>query len=65
MEIDVEKELAKYQGELTGFMRRLQELDGQRAMLVQAINERQGIIAFLTNVNHKEKVDALSEVIKE
>ena len=57
-EIDVEQQKAKYQTELNQFIAQLQQLDQQRAMLIQAIAERRGILAFLESLNtHKETVD--------
>ena len=50
IEIDVEKEKTKYQAELEQFVAQLQQLDNQRALLVQAIQERRGIVAFLSGL---------------
>ena len=52
VEIDVEREKTKYQAELDTFVKQLGLLESQRATLIQAIHERQGIIAFLDSVNH-------------
>ena len=60
MEIDVEKEKAKYQAQLDAFARHLQELDQQRLTLIQAIQERRGIVAFLDSF--KEIVSREKEV---
>lgn len=55
IEINVEQHKAKYQAELNQFIAQLQQLDQQRAMLIQAIQERRGILAFLESLNtHKE-----------
>ena len=53
IEVDVEKEKAKYQAELDSFVRSLQELDNQRAQLIQAIQERRGILIFLSSFNQQ------------
>ena len=50
-EIDIAVEKTKYQAELDGFIKQLGQLEQQRNTLVQAIHERQGIIAYLTNLN--------------
>ena len=56
VEIDIEKEVAKYQAELDSFLRQLQQLDNQRAAFMQAIAERQGVLAYLRSLNqHKEQ----------
>ena len=54
IEIDIEQEKAKYQAELNQFIAQLQQLDQQRSTLLQAIAERQGILAFLDRLNSKE-----------
>ena len=51
MEIDVATEKTKYQAEFDSYVRALQELDAQRAQLIQAIQERRGILIFLTSLN--------------
>ena len=51
VEIKIEEVKSKYQAELDSFVRQLQQLDQQRAILAQAIAERQGIIAFLNSLN--------------
>lgn len=50
-QVDVEKEKTKYQAELDSFVRALQELGAQRAQLMQAIQERRGILIFLGSLN--------------
>jgi len=55
-EINIEEEKAKYEAELNRFLSQLQQLDQQRALLVQAIQERRGILAYLNSLNtDKEK----------
>ena len=54
VEIDIEQEKAKYQAELNQFIAQLQQLDQQRATLLQAIAERQGILAFLNSLNERK-----------
>jgi prefoldin subunit 5 len=55
-EIDIEAEKAKYEAELNQFTAQLQQLEQQRAILLQAIQERRGILAFLNSLNqHKEE----------
>jgi prefoldin subunit 5 len=55
--INVEREKAKYEAELNSFTSQLQQLEQHRAALVQAIAERQGILAYLNSLNHKEKTN--------
>ena len=57
VEIDIEQERAKYQVELNQFIAQLQQLDQQRSTLLQAIAERQGILAFLERLNSKGEID--------
>ena len=51
MEIDVKLETAKYQAEYDAYARQLNELEQQRAQLFQAIQERRGILIFLSSLN--------------
>ena len=61
VEINIEEQKAKYQTEYDAYMRQLQELEQQRATLIQAIQERRGILAFLNSLNqHKEVGDAIT-----
>ena len=54
-EIDIQKEREKYTNQLNAFIAELERLDKQRATLLQAIAERQGILAFLNSLDeHKE-----------
>ena len=53
LEIDLETDKAKYQAELDSYVRALQELDAQRAQLVQAIQERRGILIYLGSKDKK------------
>ena len=50
-EIDLEKDRAQYQAEMDTYIRQLGELDNQRAQLIQAIQERRGILAYLNSKN--------------
>ena len=50
-EIDLEKEKVKYQAEYDAYVRQLNELEQQRAQLLQAITERRGILIFLNSLN--------------
>ena len=54
-EIDVEAEKAKYQAELNQFVAQAQVLDGQRAQLAQAIQERRGILGYLGTLGQETK----------
>ena len=54
VEIDVEKERAKYQAEYDAYVRQLNELEQQRAQLLQAIQERRGILIFLTSLDQQK-----------
>mgnify|MGYP001584485115 CR=1 FL=1 len=54
-EIDVKAELAKYEAELQQLVLQLRQLDEQRATFLQAIDERQGIIAFLRSLNSQKE----------
>jgi len=55
IEIDIEKEKAQYQSEYDTFVKQLQEIEIQRAQLLQAVQERRGILAFLNSLDqHKE-----------
>ena len=54
LEIDVEQQVAKYQVEYDAYVRQLQELDDQRAQLIQAISERRGILIFLASLNQNK-----------
>ena len=49
-EINIEAEREKYTNQLNAFIAELQRLDRQRAELIQAIAERQGILAFLNSL---------------
>ena len=54
-EINIEAEREKYTNQLNAFIAELERLDKQRATLLQAIAERQGILAFLNSLDeHKE-----------
>ena len=54
VEINIEVEKEKYTNQLNAFLAELQRLDRQRAELIQAIAERQGILAFLNSLGeHK------------
>ena len=54
-EIDIQKEREKYTNQLNAFIAELERLEKQRATLLQAMAERQGILAFLNSLNeHKE-----------
>jgi hypothetical protein len=53
-EIDIEAEKTKYEAELNQFITQLQQIEQQRTVLIQAIAERRGILAFLSSLNeHK------------
>lgn len=53
-EINIEQEVAKYEAEFNAFMNQLRQLESQRSTLVQAIAERQGIIAYLNTLKQKK-----------
>ena len=55
VEIDVEAEKARFQHEYDAYVRQLQELDNQRAQLIQAIQERRGILIFLNDLNQQKE----------
>jgi len=46
--IDVKKDRAKYQVELEGLSNQLQNLENQKLVTLQALNERRGIMLILT-----------------
>ena len=50
-EVDIQKEREKYTNQLNAFIAELQRLDRQRAELIQAIAERQGILAFIAEIS--------------
>ena len=50
-EINTEVEKEKYTNQLNAFISELERLDRQRAELIQAIQERQGILAFLNSLD--------------
>ena len=54
-EIDVKAEIAKYEGELNTFLNQLGQLDSQRATFLQAIAERQGILAYLRSLDQNKE----------
>ena len=54
-EIDVEAEVKKYETELNDFLSRMRQLDNQRAELLQAIAERQGIVAYLRSLDQAKE----------
>jgi len=74
VELNIEEQRTKYQAELDSFIRQLQQLNQQRAMLlampaveqflqieqqrpvlVEAIAERRGILAFLNSLKNEHK----------
>ena len=55
-EINIEAEREKYTNQLNAFIAELQRLDRQRAELIQAIAERQGILAFLNSFDETNKL---------
>ena len=57
MEIDLEKEKTKYQTEFDRLVRQLQQLNNQREQTIQAIQERQGILAFLDSLKEDNHGD--------
>jgi len=55
-EINIEAEREKYANQLNAFIAELERLDKQRAELIQAIQERRGILAFLNSLDeHKDE----------
>jgi len=50
-EINIEAETKKYGGELNIFLVQLRQVEEQRLVLLQAIAERKGIIAYLGILN--------------
>lgn len=54
MEIDIEKDKSKYQSEVKEFTSQLQEIEQKRMILIQAIQERNGILAYLVSLKPKE-----------
>ena len=54
VEIDIQVEVTKYQAQLDGFVKQLREIEEQRVQFVQAIQERRGILAFLSSLKDKE-----------
>lgn len=57
VEVDIETTKASYQAEYDTFVARLQVLDQQRAQLLQAIQERRGILIFLASLENKQPVE--------
>lgn len=55
IEIDVEQQKTHYQAEHDRFVVQLQQLDNRRAILIQAIQERRGILAFLNSLSHQKE----------
>lgn len=55
VDINVEAEVVKYQGELEGFLKQLQIVKAQEATLNQAIAERRGILIYLSNLKNPPK----------
>ena len=55
-EIDVSKELEKYQKELEEIIRQLQVIENQRAQTIQAIAERRGIVIYLQSLNQHNEI---------
>ena len=55
-EIDLEADKVKYQAELDSYIRALQELDGRRQQLMQAIAERRGILIYIRSKDKMEVV---------
>ena len=54
-EINIEAEREKYANQLNAYIAELERLDRQRVELIQAIQERRGILAFLNSLDeHKE-----------
>ena len=50
--LDIEREKAKCRADLLTFLDQLQQVEQQKVLLLQAINERRGILAFLTSLEH-------------
>jgi len=57
MEIDIEKEKAKYQTEFDRLVLQLQDINNHREQTIQAIQERRGILAFLDGLKEEEHGD--------
>lgn len=55
MEIDIEKDKSKYELEIYNLSAELQQIEQRRALLIQAIQERNGIIAYLSSLKKEEK----------
>lgn len=55
VEIDLEKEKVKYQAEYDAYVRQLNELEQQRAQILQAIQERRGILIYLNSLNQSKE----------
>lgn len=53
-EIDLEKDKAQFQAEMDTYIRQLGELDNQRGLLIQAIQERRGILIYLNSKNQQK-----------
>jgi hypothetical protein len=64
-EIDIEAEKARYEAELNQFIAQLQQLEQQRAILVQAIQERKGILAFLNSLNQHREAEDVKDTTKD
>lgn len=57
VKINLEAEKKKYATELNAFIAELGQIEKQRAELLQAIAERQGILAFLNSLNEQKEID--------
>jgi prefoldin subunit 5 len=64
-EIDIEAEKARYEAELNQFMAQLQQIEQQRAMLVQAIQERRGILGYLNSLDQHREAEDVKNITKD
>jgi prefoldin subunit 5 len=64
-EIDIEAEKARYEAELNQFMAQLQQIGQQQAILLQAIQERRGILAFLNSLDQHREAEDVKDTTKD
>lgn len=58
IEINLEAAQVKYQAELESYVRALQELEAQKAQLIQAIAERRGILIYLNSLDSQKNSES-------
>jgi hypothetical protein len=64
-EIDIEAEKARYEAELNQFIAQLRQTEQQRAILMQAIQERRGILGYLSSLNQHREAEDVKDTTKD